>query len=307
MSYTGDQLYGKEFEPYIDLLSQQKTSLLRSRVSFKRVSNAEEAYFHQIQALEAPTANADRHGDTPSREAVLLRRRVVPLPFEDGYLLDKPDTDRMVVDPQNVIVQSLGSSFGRWIDDLLITAAFADAATGKAGGTAVAFEDESISIDGTTGGILTTLGTLAVVSTPVTMELTKILAMAQIYDTAEVPETDRKYWVIQPKDKRAMMDILEITSSDFSSKRLDSGVIGNFAGFDFIVSTRLPYDAAGANTAKRTLSWSEGGLGLAFIQDLSVSVDRRPDKKNATGIYATIDGGAVRVEGSKVHECLTVL
>lgn len=306
MPYTGDQLYGKEFEPYIDLLAQQKTSLLRSRVTFKRVSSAEEAYFHQIEALDAPTENADRHGDTPSREAVLLRRRVVPLPFEDGYLLDKPDTDRMVVDPQNVIVQSIGSSFGRWIDDLLITAAFADAATGKAGGTAVAFRDESISIDGTTGGIITTLGTLAVVSTPVTMELAKILAMAQIYDTANVPETDRKYWVIQPKDKRSMMDITEITSSDFTTKRLDTGVIGHFAGFDFIVSNRLPLDAA-TSTAKRTLSWSEGGLGLAFIQDLSVSVDRRPDKKNATGIYATIDAGAVRVEGSKVHECLTVL
>jgi len=307
MGYTGDQLYGKKFEPYIEQLSQQKTSLLRSRVSFKRVANAEEAYFHQIEALDAPTANADRHGDTPSREAVLLRRQVVPLPFEDGYLIDKPDRDRMVVDPQNVIVQSIGSSFGRWIDDLLITAAFADAKVGKAGGTTVCFKDESISINGTTGGVLTTLGTLAVVSTPVTMELVKILAMAQIYDTANVPETDRKYWVIQPKDKAAMMAIQAITSSDYTrGGRLDSGVIGNFHGFDFIVSNRLPLDAA-TSTAKRTLSWSEGGLGLAFIQDLSVSVDRRPDKKNATGIYATIDAGAVRVEGSKVHECLTVL
>ena len=307
MSYTGDQLYGKEFEPYIDLLAQQKTSLLRSRVTFKRVMGVEEAYFHQIEALDSPTQNADRHGDTPSREAVLLRRQVVPLPFEDGYLLDKPDTDRMVVDPQNVIVQSLGGSFGRWTDDLLITAAFAIAKTGKAGGTDVAFKDESISLDGTTGGIKTTLGTLAVVSTPVTMELSKILAMAEIYDDANVPESDRKYWAITPKDKRAMMDILEITSSDFTKGgRLDRGVIGNFHGFDFIVTTRLPKDAA-TSTAYRTLSWSEGGLGLAFIQDLNVSVDRRPDKKNATGIFATIDGGAVRVEGAKVHECLTVV
>jgi hypothetical protein len=229
------------------------------------------------------------------------------LPFEDGYLIDKPDVARMVVSPENVIVQSIGSSFGRWIDDLLITAAFADAKVGKAGGTTVAFKDESISINGTTGGVITTLGTLAVVSTPVTMELAKILAMAEIFDNANVPESDRKYWAIQPKDKRAMMDIEEITSSDFTrGGRLDSGVIGNFNGFDFIVTTRLPKDAA-TSTAKRTLCWSEGGLGLAFIQDLDITVDRRPDKKNSTGVYASIDGGAVRVEGSKVHECLTVL
>ena len=306
MSYTGDQLYGKEFEPYIDLLSQQKTSLLRSRVSFKRVASAEEAYFHQIEALDAPTQNADRHGDTPSREAVLLRRQVIPLPFEDGYLLDKPDTDRMVVDPQTVIVQSIGSSFGRWIDDLLIAAVIADAKVGKAGGTTVTFAAESVGVTAATGGVLSTLGTAVDMTTsPVTMELAKILAMAQVFDNANVPETDRKYWAISPKDKRAMMDILEITSSDFTTKRLDTGAIGHFAGFDFIVTTRLLKDSTAVSN--RTFAWSEGGLGLAFIQDLSVSVDRRPDKKNATGIYATIDGGAVRTEGSKVHECGTAV
>lgn len=305
MAYTGDQLYGKEFEPLIDLLSQQKTSLLRPRVSFKRVANAEEAYFHQIQPLEAPTANDDRHGDTPSREAVLLRRQVVPYPFEDGYLLDKPDTDRMVVDPQNVIVQSIGSSFGRWLDDRIIAAVIADAKTGKAGGTTVAFEDESTGIDSATGGAVTALGTAPdFTTTPVSIELVKILNMALLFDNDNVSETERKYWAISPKDKAAMMAIETITSSDYTrGGRLDSGVVGNFHGFDFIVTTRLLEDSTGAS--KRTFAWAEGGLGLAFIQDLSVSVDRRPDKKNATGIYATIDAGAVRIEGAKVHECGT--
>ncbi|MBE3039222.1 MAG: hypothetical protein IMZ62_10475 [Chloroflexi bacterium] len=306
MPYTGDQLYGKEFEPLIELLAQQKTSLLRGRVAFKRVINAEEAYFHQIQPLDAPTANTERHGDTPSREAVLLRRQVVPLPFEDGYLIDKPDVARMVVSPENVIVQSLGSSFGRWVDDLIIASVIADVKIGKAGGTSVTFAAESVGVNAVTGGTISTLGTAVdMTTTPVTMELAKILAMAQIFDNANVPETDRKYWAISPKDKRAMLDIEEITSSDFSTKRLETGVIGNFAGFDFIVTTRLLKDST--SVSNRTFAWSEGGLGFASIGDLSVSVDRRPDKKNSTGIYATIDAGAVRVEGAKVHECGTAV
>ncbi len=306
MAYTGDQLYGKQFGDTIELVAQQRTSLFRSKVDIKTVSNAEDAYFHQIAELDLPTANNDRHGDTPSRESQLLRRMVTPYPWEDGYLLDEPDVARMVTDPQSAIVRSCASSFGRKIDDLVITAAFADVVTGKAGGSSVEFEDESIGLNGTTGGIKTTLGTLAVASTPTTMELLKITAMSEIFMDANVPETDHKYWVITPKDHRAMLNIEKIASSDYvNGHPLVAGSVGHFMGFDFFVSTRLPLDAA-TSTARRTFAWSEGGLGLAFIRDMQTRISERADKKYSTGIYSNMDLGAVRIEGAKVHECLTV-
>ena len=240
MAYTGDQLYGVQFGDTVELVAQQKASLFRSKVEIKTVSDAEHAYFHQISELATPTANTERHGDTPSREAELLRRQVIPYPWEDGYLLDEKDVARMVADPQSPIVRSCASSFGRKIDDLVIEAAFADVAIGKAGGNTVSVQDESIGINGTTGGVKSVLGTLPAASTPVTMELAKILTMSEIFMDANVPETDRKYWVISPKDHRAMLDIEEVASSDYVNGRpLVSGSVGHFMGFDFFVSTRL--------------------------------------------------------------------
>jgi len=103
-----------------------------------------------------------------------------------------------------------------------------------------------------------------------------------------------------------MLNIEKIASSDYvNGHPLVAGSVGHFMGFDFFVSTRLPLDAA-TSTARRTFAWSEGGLGLAFIRDMQTRISERADKKYSTGIYSNMDLGAVRIEGAKVHECLTV-
>lgn len=303
MAYTGDQLYGKQFSDTIELVAQQKSSKFRDKVKIKTISRAEDAYFHQISALDLPTENTTRHGDTPAREAQLLRRMVTPVPWEDGYLLDESDVARMVVDPQNAIVQSAAASFGRKIDDLIITAAFADVTIGKTGGSTVSFKDETRSING--DGTVTSLGTLATVETVADISLAKILTMAQLFQEADVPETDRKFWAISPKDHKDMLDITEIASSDFvNGHPLVQGSVGHFGGFDFFVTNRLTKDAA-TSTAYRTFAWSEGGLGLMFLKDMQTRISPRPDKKFSTQIYCNMDLGAVRIEGVRVHECLT--
>jgi hypothetical protein len=44
-----------------------------------------------------------------------------------------------------------------------------------------------------------------------------------------------------------------------------------------------------------------------MIGDLQTKVDVLPTKKYDTGIYSTMDLGAVRMEGAKVHECLNLV
>jgi hypothetical protein len=305
-TYTGDQTYGKQFSDTVELVAQQLTSQMRDKVKFIRVANAEDAYFHQLAKLDAPTPNNDRHGETPGREATWLRRNVTPYPYEDGYILDTPDMDRMVIEPTNYIVQSLAGSFGRFIDATLLAAAIADVKTGKLGTGAVAtFANESVGVNAVTAGTISTLGTAVdMTTTPTTMELAKILAMAQIYQDADIPVWMKKYWMISPKDHRAMLTINELTSSDYvnTHPRVD-GVIGYFGGFEFIVSTQLLKDSTGVSF--RTLSWAEGGLGLAFIRDMNTRIAETTERKFATRIYSTIDLGAVRIEGARVHECGT--
>jgi len=140
------------------------------------------------------------------------------------------------------------------------------------------------------------------------MELVKILTMAEIYMDADIPVQSKKYWAITPKDHRAMLDITEVASSDYVNGRpLETGSVGYFMGFNFFVTNLLAKVDHDGTAGNRTLSWSEGGLGLALIRDMQTRIGPRPDKKYATGIYSNIDLGAVRIEGARVHECITVV
>ena len=174
MAVTIDQVTALQFSATLLTLSQQKESKFASRVRQERVSSAEHAYFDTIDAYDAPSQKADRHGDTPLSEATFARRKVTPFTWEAGTLLDKYDMDRMLADPQGPVVQAHSMSLGRKKDDLVIAAMVGDATIGKNGGSTIAFEDESIGISGDAAGVKTVLGTAAVIGTIADIDLTKI-------------------------------------------------------------------------------------------------------------------------------------
>jgi hypothetical protein len=307
MPATVETIFCKQFSPTLLTLSQQKESKFEGKVRRETVSKAEEAYFDTISAADAPEAAVTRHGTTPLSEAQLGRRRVIPSKWHKGTVLDSYDLARMYANPEGPIAQSFAMSFGRKKDDLIIEAAFADAATGKEGATTVAFKDESIGINGSTGGVATALGTLAAASTPVTMELAKMLLMMQIFNEADVDPSIPKYWAVSPKCIKSMLDLEEVGSSDYNTvKTLVAGAVDTYMGFNFFWSNRLTKDAA-TSTAYRTIAWAQDGIILATIGDLTTEMSKRADLCNETQIYSKMDLGAVRMEGAKVHECLNVI
>jgi len=307
MAVTIDTIFAKQFSPRILMLSQQKDSRIASKVRIERVNSAEEAYFDTISAEDAPEESTTRHGDTPLGESTWGRRRVIPAKWHKGTLLDEYDKARMLGDPQGVVLQSYVASFARKRDALVRDAAFGEAYIGKTGATSVGLEDESIGINGTTGGIESTLGSLPVVSTPVTMELIKILRMTQIFNEADVDPDIPRYWAVSPKDIAAMLDIEEIGSADYNTvKALSQGKVDTYCGFNFFWTNNLTKDAA-TETANRTFAWAEDGLILAYIGEMNTRITERDDKQFSTQVYSKMDLGAVRMEGAKVHECLTVL
>jgi hypothetical protein len=307
MTATVETIFCKQFSPTLLTLSQQKESKFEGKVRRETVSKAEEAYFDTISPADLPSAAATRHGATPLSEANLGRRRVIPYKWHMGTVLDSYDLARMYANPEGPIAQSFAMSMGRKKDDLIIEAAFADASIGKEGAQTVAFKDESVGINGSTGGVATTLGTLAAVSTPVTMELAKMLLMMQIFNEADVDPSIPKYWAVSPKCIKAMLDLEEVGSSDYNTvKTLVNGAVDTYMGFNFFWSNRLPKDAA-TSTAYRTFAWAQDGIILASIGDISTEMSKRADLCNESQIYSKMDLGAVRMEGAKVHECLNVI
>lgn len=131
--------------------------------------------------------------------------------------------------------------------------------------------------------------------------------MLQIFNEADVDESEQKYWAVTPKDISYMLDLTEVGSADYNTvKAIAAGKVDSYAGFNFFWTNRLPKDAA-TSTAYRTFAFTPSAIVLAYIADLTSSIDKRVDKKNSWQLYSYMDLGAVRMEGAKVHECLTVV
>src|SRR5262245_62246576 len=108
----------KQFNSNIYVLLQQKASRLRSCVR-EEPMNSEEQFFEQVGT---GTANeiTTRFGDSPVNSQPHDRRRVTLRFFDSGEFIDKIDKVRMLIDPQNVYVQNIGSALGRCLDDVLL-------------------------------------------------------------------------------------------------------------------------------------------------------------------------------------------
>jgi hypothetical protein len=304
-AYTGSNLNGKQFSSLIQHLSQQRDSRFAGKVRTEQVMNAEEAYFNLFSPDAEPTQDTTRHGATPWGEYDATRRKVIPYTWEAAKMIDKKDVARMTVDPQNPVVQSHAMSFARKKDRICYEAMIGTALEGKEGGTSISFADDSISING--DGTVTTKGTAAVNNTEVPMTYSKILTMMSIFNEEDVDPGIEKFWAVSPNDIKHMMNLEEIINEDYRRlSDIDRGGVRNVLGFNFFWWNYLDKDAVDA-TSNRTVAWAKDGVIQATIGDLTTTINILPEHKQSTGVYSTMDLGAVRMEGAKVHECLNLI
>ena len=303
MPVTIDQVTAQKFASVLNQLSQQQGSKFASKVRNESVQSAELAYFDTLAEDDDTAQKTGRHQGTPISEAEFGRRRVIPYPWTNKKVLDKEDLDRMLPDPRSPVAMNQVRSLGRQKDDLLIAAALGSASIGKAGGSSVDFKDESTSING--DGTVTTLGTLAAVTTIADISLEKILTMMRLFNEEDVDPDIPKHWAITPKAIEDMLNIEELTSADYNTlKALQQGNFEEtFAGFNFFWCNRLTTDAV-TETAYRSFAWAQDGLILASIGDISTRIEEAERLDFAWVLFSKMDLGAVRMEGVKIHECL---
>jgi hypothetical protein len=144
------------------------------------------------------------------------------------------------------------------------------------------------------------------------LTLTKLLTVKEILDGNEVDDdgtmgmdgqgaTPSRVMVVNTNMLTSLYGTTEIKSIDYNSvKALAQGQIDTFLGFKFIRSERLPKD--GTATTGYALAWSKTCVALGIGQEISTSVDRRPDKNNAYQVFADMSLGAARLEDEGVVE-----
>ena len=276
----------EQYSSNVTMLAQQMGSKLRGAVDVETV-RGKNAFFDQIGATAA-VARTTRHGSTPQVDTPHSRRRVSLADYEWADLIDDLDKVRMLIDPTSQYAKAAAAAMGRSMDDVIIAAFDADAATGVAGGSTTALPAGQ------------KIGATANQTTGLTVD--KLLEAKYILDNNDVDPSLKRFIVCGPKQIQDLLDTTEVKSSDFNTvKALAQGQLNSFLGFEFIMSTRLSFDATNTDDRK-IFAFTEDAVKLAIGSDVKARIDERNDKSYATQVYYSMAIGATRMEEDKVVE-----
>ena len=269
----------QQYSNNVQMLSQQKGSLLRSAVDVETVVG-KNAFFDQVGSALA-VKRTTRHADTPQMDTPHARRRVSLVDYEYADLIDNQDKIRTLIDPTSSYASAAAFALGRAQDDEIIAALSGTAFTGETGSTPQALPgSQAITESGTAG-----------------LTIAKLRSAKEILDAASVDPSIARYIAVSPKQITDLLGTTEVTSSDFNSvKALANGEVNSFLGFNFIVSNRL----TSASSKRLCLVWAMDGCKMAIGQDLMTRIDERADKGYAHQVYVCQSIGATRMEESKV-------
>lgn len=285
MSSQVTTAFVKQFGSTVQLLSQQKGSVLRNAVRNERIM-AEESFYDQIGTTTA-VRKVNRHSDTPLIDTPFARRRVTPEDYQWADLIDKEDRIRMLIDPQAPMVQTAAWAFGRAVDDAIIAAADGVAYTGKTGSVATPY-DTNNDVGVQVGGSGNDVG----------LNLAKLLQAKYILDRNEVDPSITRYVVVNAKQLQNLLNVTQIQSADYNTvKALVQGEVDTFLGFKFLRTERIGVDG---NNDHKVLFFASDGLLLATGADITARIDERSDKSYATQVYLSMTVGATRMEEKKV-------
>ena len=269
----------QQYSNNVQMLSQQKGSLLRSAVDVETVVG-KNSFFDQVGVASA-VKRLTRHADTPQMDTPHARRRVSLSDYEYSDLIDNQDKIRTLIDPTSAYATAAAYALGRAQDDEIIAALSGTAFTGETGSTSTVLPSaQKITESGTDG-----------------LTIAKLRSAKELLDAASVDPSIPRYIAVGPRQITDLLGTTEVTSSDFNTvKSLANGEVNSFLGFNFIVSNRLDI----ASSKRLCLVWAMDGCKMAIGQDLMTRIDERADKGYAHQVYVCQSIGATRMEEDKV-------
>jgi hypothetical protein len=291
MSNTSiSQVYVDAFRDSVRQLAQQKTSKTRGWCD-QFSQEAETGNWDRLGAGEAvvkPRLTAT--GDGTGR--VWSRRIAVATPWKDDEVTEVEDPSMMLVDPNSNLVTSLGYSMGRKMDDIVLTAAMGGALNSVRDG-AGANAPTTIAVPASQ--------TVGDWTAPISFDaITEVL---EIFNENDVDMDEAKVAIIGPRQVRELMNLTEQTSSDYVQAQAlqQNGIVPNWMGFTWIMSTRLYFNApVPAATEQTCVFMTRKAMGFHIPQDITAFVERDPSINYAWRPYCQFTAGAVRVEDKQL-------
>ena len=303
MSFSVPTHFVQQYTTNVMMLLQAKGGKLLSSVSTDSYTGKGAKAVEQVSAV-APVKNLARHSDTPLISTGADARWVFPNDYEWADLIDDQDRLRMLIDPTSPYTSNAVNAMRRAQDEEILLAFFAGSATGENGSTSTAFpggQQVGINVGGTSSNL-----------NVAKMRSARRLLMAAGVDL----EAEPIYMAVTASDHDALLNEIQVASLDYNSQPvLVDGQVRRFLGInilpvEFTDTTSYPQASVSGNgvvsgSNRLVPVWVPSGMHLGMWSDVQVSVDRRPDKRNATQIYAKTTIGATRIEEKRVVQITT--
>ena len=284
MPITIPAAYIETFESNVRQLAQQKISRLRNSVTeVNRQSEkhnwdrlAASSAREKTSARMVSPAGGDGSGAVGSDDGLeWTRRNTVIRVYDTGEVIEPEDIVQMLIDPKNASTENLVMNMSRQVDDIIIDAAIGLAADGSGGTVAFPVAQE-----------------VGDYSAEISLDF--ILEVDEKFYENDVDPDEPRFFVIGPKQRRKLLQLIEVTSSDFQARQaLATGYLPDFMGFNWIVSNRLNVPSADQIDC---LAFTRKALGLHVAGDISSRVAERPDMSFAWQCYLMLQMDCVRVE-----------
>jgi hypothetical protein len=271
-----DQVYISTFESNLRHIAQQESTKLLPYVMLR----GEESEDHNWEKLDKSDASVKttRKQATPDSATEFSRRVSVSQVWDNGESTEQEDPVQMIIDPNSNLVKSLGYSMRRAQDDVILTAATADALNG----------------DGTTTAV-TAGQTVGDYSTAITFDA--ITEVQEIFMKNDIDPSIPKVAVVGPTQVRKLMQLTQNTSSDYVQAQAlqQYGIVPNWMGFTWVSSTRVNYPTA-PGTDVDCIFMTHDAIGMNIPKNITAKVAEDPSISFAWRLYCYTVMGAVRVQ-----------
>lgn len=282
--------YVQQYTSNVQLLLQQLDNRLAGYVTRGNYVGKGGVPVDQIGAIEAQQVTSRLQPLVP-QDVPTDRRWVYPSDWDTTIIIDSFDKLRLLTDPTNEYVKAGAAALKRKMDDIVITAFFADAKTGEAGGTTTSFpsgQQVGVNVGGTASGL----------------NFAKLREAREILMANEVDPDEELFVAVTADEMNDLMNEPQLTTREFVNfsgmSPVESGRIMRAHGFMIIETQRLATD--GSNY-RRVPVWSKLGMHLGVWDDLSTDIFQSTTiKKRPYVAYSCMTIGATRVEEKRVVE-----
>jgi hypothetical protein len=276
MSFTITASFVEQFSSAVHFLSSQRASRFSDAVRVESGVVGKTVHFERMD--HSDPVPKSRHGDTYIANDTHDRKTATLADYQKGLLIDSLDKVKLLIDPNNTYTKNISYAFARLKDSVIYEAIrkpYVDnsAAVGKV-----------ITEDNTNG-----------------LNFVKVLDAKTFFDQHEVPE-DMRYFGYTAETIKTLLKDANLTSADYNVvKVLVEGKIPEgmkWMGFTWRRFNSAHVARSANNTANHHLlaAWAQDQVGLGIGAEVSISIDKRPDKQNAYQVYGEMSLGGVAIE-----------